>query len=154
MPHAIVAHIASAGANWLSFARRGERSIKAAAGRSRFNIPGNAAPVAAAYRNRQYSHSRRPTARSWDETLARAGRTYASEVGANPRSRAGPDRTAERYCRRLRDDPVVAESAGEVALLQESGLSTVIRIVWPFRNDVRQHAIINDQFVVEAVHAK
>jgi hypothetical protein len=48
----------------------------------------------------------------------------------------------------------VAESAGEVALLQESGLSTVIRIVWPFRNDVRQHAIINDQFVVEAVHAK
>ena len=40
--------------------------------------------------------------------MARTGRAYASEIDANPRSRAGADRTAELDRWRLRDDPVAA----------------------------------------------
>jgi nitrogen-specific signal transduction histidine kinase len=49
---------------------------------------------------------------------------------------------------------LVADEHGEIALVQESGLTTVIRIAWPFRNETPQPAIIADRLVEETIHAE
>jgi signal transduction histidine kinase len=49
---------------------------------------------------------------------------------------------------------LVADEHGEIALVQESGLTTVVRTVWPFRSETAQPTIINDRLVEETIHAE
>ena len=49
---------------------------------------------------------------------------------------------------------LVADEHGEIALVQESGLTTVIRIIWPFRSAPLLSAIINDRAIEETIHAE
>ena len=48
---------------------------------------------------------------------------------------------------------LVADEHGEIALIRESGLTTVIRVIWPFRDDVSRQAIIHGRFNQETIHA-
>jgi signal transduction histidine kinase len=49
---------------------------------------------------------------------------------------------------------VVADQAGVIELAQESGLSTLIRVTWPFRADVSPPESTLDRTRVEAIHAE
>ncbi len=49
---------------------------------------------------------------------------------------------------------LVADEHGEIALVQESGLTTVIRVIWPFRSAPPQNAIIYDRPIEEKIHAE
>ncbi len=49
---------------------------------------------------------------------------------------------------------LVADEHGEIALVQESSLTTVIRVIWPFRSGPPQDAIINDRPIEETIHAE
>jgi signal transduction histidine kinase len=49
---------------------------------------------------------------------------------------------------------VVADQGGEIELAQESGLSTLIRVTWPFRADVSRPESRPDRTRVEAIHAE
>jgi len=49
---------------------------------------------------------------------------------------------------------LVADEGAEIALVRQSGLTTIIRIVWPFRDEALQHASVDDRLVEETVHAE
>ena len=48
---------------------------------------------------------------------------------------------------------LVADEHGEITLVQESGLTTVIRVTWPFRHDISRHGNIQDPLSGEEIHA-
>ncbi len=48
---------------------------------------------------------------------------------------------------------LVADEHGEITLAEEDGLTTVVRVVWPFRSDVSRQGKVEDPTNVEAIHA-
>ncbi len=48
---------------------------------------------------------------------------------------------------------LVADEHGKITLVEEDGLTTVIRLVWPYRHDVSHQGKVQDLLSVEAIHA-
>ena len=49
---------------------------------------------------------------------------------------------------------LVADEDGEIRVIQESGLSTLIRVTWPFRENLSRFESAQDSVRVEAIHAE
>ena len=48
---------------------------------------------------------------------------------------------------------LVADEEGEIRIIQETGLSTLIRVTWPFRENFSRSEGAKDSVGVEAIHA-
>ena len=49
---------------------------------------------------------------------------------------------------------LVADDDGEIRVIQESGLSTLIRVTWPFRENLSRFESAKDSVSAEAIHAE
>jgi two-component system OmpR family sensor kinase len=49
---------------------------------------------------------------------------------------------------------LVADEDGEIRVIQENGLSTLIRVTWPFRENFSRLESARDAVSVEAIHAE
>jgi hypothetical protein len=49
---------------------------------------------------------------------------------------------------------LVADQGGEISLVEESDFSTLIRVTWPFRQEVSRLESTQDLVQVEAIHAE
>jgi signal transduction histidine kinase len=49
---------------------------------------------------------------------------------------------------------LVADEDGEIRVIQETGLSTLIRVTWPFRENLSRFESAKDSVGVEAIHAE
>ena len=49
---------------------------------------------------------------------------------------------------------LVADDDGEIRVIQEGGLSTLIRVTWPFCEDLSRFESAKDSVNVEAIHAE
>ena len=49
---------------------------------------------------------------------------------------------------------LVADEDGEIQVIQESGFSTLIRVTWPFRENLSRSDRAKDSVGVEAIHAE
>ena len=49
---------------------------------------------------------------------------------------------------------LVADEDGEIRVTHENGLSTLIRVTWPFRQNLSRLESVRDAVSVEAIHAE